>query len=155
MYLYQQTIEEMVASGKLSAEEAEKKMSDYQSRLVSSCSMVETNSGQIQIDRQKRYTLLEEFKRIGWRLQLIEEQTENNIGSDSLKTYLNFKRQKAINHLKNAIKIARSLFHDFGDLRQDKSIHIQMEAINQVTHEKHRVRLPSWYWPSVSWTIRI
>jgi AraC-like DNA-binding protein len=146
IFLYKQTLSDLVAGGSLTADEAEKRLAHYQSSLVNVCKLVDDRPGHLGIDQSQYKELKEEFQRIEWRLQMHGEEQSVKNETDAIVAYLNFKRREIMQQLEKSLQVARSLFHSAGELRETKDTFIQMEAVEQVSRKVIRLRLPSWYW---------
>lgn len=146
IYLYQQTIADLVAKGHLSDSEGNKRLSSYQARLTEICALVNRDQGKLGIDQGQRANLKNELKRIKWRLQLHSEEQNAQNETDAIVAYLNHKRQQAMRHLEKSMEIARALFHAVGPLREVKEKFIQIKAVEQLTKKTFSRQIPCWFW---------
>ncbi|MDF1698488.1 MAG: Cache 3/Cache 2 fusion domain-containing protein [Saprospiraceae bacterium] len=138
LYSYQQTIDELVSDGILTEQRGKEKIRAYHKRMLESCSYIDNDPDHLQVDRNKRFDLLDEIKKVGWRLQFNPDDESVN---DSFGAYLLYKRKKAMKELQDASIIANKLLRDAGTIEKNEMESFTMTVSNQNTLETHEVKL--------------
>jgi AraC-like DNA-binding protein len=147
--LYQETLSELLAAGRISQEEMTKRMADYQKSLSDGCPLVDSQPGHLGIGTPQRQEIKESFRRIEWRLRLHGGEQNTKHETDAIVGYLNYKRQQAMQQLEHSMQIARSLFHASGRIQQAKDCFLTIKAVEQLSRKSHHIQLPCWYWGQV------
>lgn len=145
MHQYVMMVQRLAEEGKISSDEADWLLVDYQAQLVRACPLLDEQEGLMRIAPNERQRIAEELLNINWRLQLYGEESGADANTNAVSAYLNRKRQRALRKLDTAIVEARHLLNASGTIRQDDSMFIRMDAVHQITRETTRLRVPCLY----------
>ncbi|KGE88169.1 MAG: Cache 3/Cache 2 fusion domain-containing protein [Phaeodactylibacter xiamenensis] len=144
-HIYQQQLQQLVQQGKLSEEEANSMAQSYVAQLENEAVPVEWTGRSVELDRDWLREARTVVKEVLWKYELYAGEATNDQRAQLMAVSFHRRCRQIQKEVNEAFAFARQRFEQEGRIQLKLGEPLRMTAINQITHERLKVKIPKWY----------
>jgi methyl-accepting chemotaxis protein len=145
LYLHQKQLQELVALGKITQEEADGLAQAYAAQLENNAAPVEWTGRDIELDLGWLKEAKNVIQEVAWKHELYSGQASSDQSAQLIAASVKKRGRQIQEEVNLAFADARQLFEKEGRIQLSDEEELRMTAINQITHERLQVKLPKWF----------